>query len=92
MLLLQGALSCTGQRPPIPWSIQAPVDWDLRELLQELTQGLESWLTPVGLFLLVSPCAWEGRGRQGTRASQDKQLPLSLEPSGREGSSLGTHT
>ena len=58
-------------------SIQASVDWELRELLPALTPGLESWPPPVGLLLLVKPCAWEGPGFQGTQASWDKQCPLS---------------
>ena len=53
----------------------------------ELTPELESWLPPVLLLLLVSPCAWERQGNQGTGASQDKQLPLNPELSGRQGSS-----
>ena len=44
---------------PCPWSIQDPADGELQELLQELTPELESWLQPVLLFLLVSPCAWD---------------------------------
>ena len=35
-----------------PRSIQAPADWELRELLQEPTPGLESWQPPLLLFAL----------------------------------------
>ena len=38
-------------------SIQGPTDWELQELLRELTPGLESWTPPVLLFLPMSPCA-----------------------------------
>ena len=34
-------------------------------LLRELTPGLGTWPPPV-VFLPVSPCAWDGAGRQGT--------------------------
>ena len=40
---------------PRPRSIQAPVDWELPYLLQELTPGLENWPSPLLWFLLV-PC------------------------------------
>ena len=41
---------------PSPRSIQAPADWELRELLQERTPERESWPPPMLSFLLVSPC------------------------------------
>ena len=36
-------------------------------LLGELTSGLETWIPPVLLILLVSPCAWGEGGRRGDR-------------------------
>ena len=60
---------------------------------REMTPGLETWMLSVLLFLLVSPCAWERRGCQGTEASQGKQLPLSPAPGrGSEAAPSGTHT
>ena len=56
------------QHPPPPTALGAPKPvWTGRlwYLLQELTPELESWPLPM-LFLLVSPCTWEGRGCQGT--------------------------
>ena len=38
-------------------SIQAPANWEMQDLLRELTPGLESWPPLLLLFLLVSPCA-----------------------------------
>ena len=32
---------------PHTWSIQAPADWELQELLWEQTPELESWLPPL---------------------------------------------
>ena len=46
---------------------------------------------PVWSFLLVSPCAWDGAGPQGTGASRGQQLPLSPAPGG-GGAPPGAHT
>ena len=37
------------------------------------TPGLETWPPPVVVLLLLSPCAWEGWGRQGTGATWRQQ-------------------
>ena len=52
----------------------------------------ETWPPPVGLSLLVSPCAWERRGCQGTGASPGQQLPLSPTPGRGAGQRPGAHT
>ena len=57
-----------------------------QKLLQDLTPELQAWPPPV-VFFLVSSCSWEGWGRKGTGASQDKQLPLSRAPGRGRGSS-----
>ena len=71
---------------------QALADWELQDLMWELTFGLESWPLPVLLFLpshLAPGLEWGG---QGTWASQDKQLPGSRAPGRGWGSSPGAHT
>ena len=57
----------------------------------KLTLELETWPPPVLLFLLVSPCAWEG-GLQGIEASRGQQLPPSPAPAGGWAAPPGAHT
>ena len=73
--------------PPAPGASRPLQTWRLQHLLLELTPRLESWPPPLLLFLLVSPCTWDGGGPPGRRASQDKQLPLSPAPGRRRGGS-----
>ena len=56
-----------------------------------LTPGLGNWPPPVVLFLLVSPCAWDGVA-SGNRALRGKQLPLSRAPCRGRAASPGSHT
>ena len=65
---------------PLRGSIKAVLLGDYGSYCWELTLGLENRPLPVLFFLLVSLCAWEGQGRQGTETSRGEQLPLNPAP------------
>ena len=77
---------CADQRPR-PQSIEASVDWETAVVTAGADSRAGDLATALLLFLLVSPCAWEDWGCQGTEASQGKQLPLSCVPARGRGSS-----
>ena len=61
-LLQQGASKLCRSASPTPGASRPLQTGRLRWFLQELTPELESWPPPVGLFLPVSPCAWDRAG------------------------------
>ena len=85
LLISLGILKLCRSAPRHPGSTRPERTGSCGWLLGELTPGLENWPPPLVLFLLVSLCAWEGRGHQGTEASWGKQLPLSRAPRGKWG-------
>ena len=77
----------------LPPGASRPVITGRLQLVTRGELGFRAGNLATAIFsLFVSPCVWERRGHQGTKASQDKQLTLSPTPGKRWGISTQAQT